>query len=81
MQADTTTKQHQWTQMAIVPVTVMGFDGEDNPVAVPTMEPDVRIGCFKCLVGLTPDTQYAECEDPLPDGHQGMDDPPPVGIG
>ena len=62
--------------MAIVPVTVMGFDSEGDPVAVPTMEPDVRVGCFKCLAPLTKQTQYAECTDPLEEGYQGLDEPP-----
>lgn len=81
MQPDTQTKFHQWMQMSITPVEVMGYDANGEPVAIPTMEPDVRFGCFKCLAPLTRETQHAECTDPLDEDHQGLNpDEPPIGV-
>lgn len=54
MPEQTKVREHQWVEMTVTPVTILGVDDHGHPVVMPTpmKETQTTVGCFACNMGL-----------------------------
>lgn len=61
MAEETKVREHQWTQVTLTPVEVVGLHADGEPALFATAEGEVKAFCMLCHIGLTDMAVGTEC--------------------